>query len=79
MPTDNNISLKENNKIGKYKDLEINDLKTTIVPVIFRELGMIQKGRDKFNKMILGSSSLYEIPKIALCGIAHHYRKVISM
>ena len=51
VPTDNNVSLKEYNKIDKYKDVEIEiekmwHLKTTIVPVIMGALGMIKKRID---------------------------------
>ena len=50
--TDSYISIKEYNKISKYKDLEIDMekmclLKTTTVSVIVGVLGMIKKGMDK--------------------------------
>ena len=72
---DNNISIKEYYKISKYKDLEIEIkkmwwLKTITVPVVVGAPGMIQKGADKRIKKIPGSSSLYEIQKIALCRTA---------
>ena len=52
--------------VSKYKDLEIEIEKmyliTTTVPVIMGALGMIKKRTGKDIK-ILGSLSLYEIPK----------------
>eukprot|EP00795_Rhopilema_esculentum_P010520 gene10520-19245_t len=47
--TDRNISVKEFDKLSKYKDLEIEiqkmwNLKTITVPVIVGALGMIKKG-----------------------------------
>ena len=51
--TDNNISVKEYNKISKYKDLEIEiekksgTLKQPIMTVIVGVRGMIKKGTDE--------------------------------
>ena len=61
---DNNISVKEYNKISNYYNLqkEIEKmwyLKTTTVPVIVIAVGMIKKGIDKHIKKS-SSSSLYE-------------------
>ena len=71
-PIDNNTPIKEYNKISKYKDLEIEiekmwHLKTTMVSVIVGTLGMIKKRTDRHINKIPGSSSLYEIQKIAYC------------
>ena len=65
---DNKISVKEYNKISKYKDLEIKiekmyHLKTNIVPVIAGTLATIKEGTDKHINKIPGSPSLYEIKK----------------
>ena len=67
-PTNKTYKVKEYNKIGEYKDLEIKiekiwHLKTTTVPVIIGTLSMDKKGRDKHIKKISVSSSLYEIQK----------------
>ena len=71
VPTDNNISVKEYNKISKYKDLEKEiekmwHFKTTTVPLIVGALCMIKKGTDKQMNKIPGCPSLYEIQKITL-------------
>ena len=71
VPIDNNSSVQEYNKMNKYKDLKtktekIWHLKNTRVPVIVGELGMIKKETDKHINKIPGSSSEYEIQKIAL-------------
>ena len=79
VPTDNYISVKEYNKISKYKYLEIEIEKTRhlIVPLLVGALGMIKKGTDKHINKIADSSSLNEIQKkIALSGIAHLMRRV---
>ena len=52
VPSDNDISTKEFNTKSKWKDQEIEidkmrQLKTTTVPVIVRELGMIKKRTDE--------------------------------
>ena len=48
VPSNQNISLKEFQKLSKYKDLEIEvtkmwKLKTKIIPVVIGALGMIKK------------------------------------
>ena len=52
IPTDQNISAKEFDKLSKYKDLEIEiqrmwKLRTSTVPVVEGALGMIKKGCQK--------------------------------
>ena len=53
VPIDNNISVKEYNKISKYKyqqiKTEILHLKTTTVPMIVEALGMTKKRTDEQN------------------------------
>ena len=66
MPTDNNISVKEYNKIRKYKDLETEIekmwyLQSTTQPAIAGALGMIKSETDKHITKIPGSPNLYEI------------------
>ena len=65
VPADKNISLKEFQKLSKYKDLEIEvtkmwKLKTKTIPVVIRALGMIKKGTQNFIDQTL---------------VNHHYRK----
>ena len=50
VPSDSNISAKEFEKLGKYKDLEIEiakmwKMKTKTIPVIAEALGVINKGK----------------------------------
>ena len=57
--TDNNISVKEYDKISKYKDLlqklrKCGTLKIISMRVIVEALGMIKKGTDKYINKIAG-------------------------
>ena len=84
VPTDNNISVNEYNKITKYKDLEIEiekiwHLKTNIMPVTVWTRSMNNKGTDKHINKIPGNPNRYEMQKIDLCGTAHLIRRVLSM
>ena len=65
-PTDNNISIKEYNKISNCKHLEIEIEKmwrfnTTTVPIIVGALGMIKKGTDRHINKKPSCLRLYEI------------------
>ena len=82
--SDLNISLKEFQKLSKYKDLEIDvtkmwKLKTKIIPVVIGALGMIKKGIQNFIDQIPGNPSLQEMQKIVLTSTAHILRKVLSI
>ena len=59
-------TVKEYNRISKYKDLDIETekmyyLTTSDVPVIVRSLGMINKGTNKRINRISWKLSQYEI------------------
>ena len=84
VPSDRNLSLKEYEKVSKYKDLEIEiqkmwNLKVTIVPVVIGALGMIQKKTEGHIKRIPGNPCLQELQKIVLNGTAHLLRRVLSI
>ena len=84
IPTDKNISVKEFDKLNKYKDLEIEiekmwRLKTTMVPVIIGALGMVKKGTEKHLQKIPGGHKLKEVQKIVLTSTAHILRKALSI
>ena len=68
VPVDKNISLKEFQKLSKYKDLQIEvtkmwKLKTKIIPVVIGALDMIKKGTQKFIDQIPGKPFLQECRK----------------
>ena len=84
VPSDNNVSAKEFEKLSKYKDLEIEvsrmwKVKTQIIPVIVGALGMIKKGTQKYLNDIPGNLSLTEIQKIVLNSTAHILRRALSV
>ena len=66
VPSDQNISLKEFQKLSKYKDLEIEVTKmwkiiTKIIPVVTEAMGMIKQGTQNFIDQIPGKPSLQEM------------------
>ena len=66
MPSDNNTSDKEFEKLTKYKDLEIEiakiwKMKIKTIPVIVGALGVIKKGTKKYVNEISGNLCLAEI------------------
>ena len=66
VPADKNISLKEFQKLSKYKDLEIEvtkmwKLKTKTIPVVIGDLGIIKKGTQNVINQIPGKKSLHEM------------------
>ena len=66
VPADKNISLKEFEKLSKYKDLEIEvtkmwKLKTKTIPVVIGDLGIIKKGTQNVINQIPGKKSLQEM------------------
>ena len=78
------LSLKIFEKLGKYKDLEIEaikmwHLKITTLPVVIGALGMMAKIAASYISQIPGAPSLTEQQKITLVGTTHILRKVLSM
>ena len=60
VPSDRNLSIKEYEKMSKYKDLEIEiqkmwHLKVTMIPVVIEALGMIMKKTEGHIKRIPGN------------------------
>ena len=84
VPSDQNISLKEFQKLSKYEDREIEvtkmwKLKTKIIPVVIGALGTIKKGSQNFIDQIPGKASLQEMQKIVLTSTAHILQRVLSI
>ena len=84
VPTYKNISLKEFQKLSKYKDLEIEvtkmwKLKTKTIPIVIGVLGMIKKGAQNFIDQVPGKASLQEMQKTVLTSTTHILPKVLSM
>jgi len=81
---DRNVSLKEYEKVSKYKDLGIEiqkmwHLKTTVILVVIGALGMIKRKSEDHMKQIPGNPCLQELQKILLNVTAHLLRRVLSM
>ena len=65
VPSDQNMSLNEFQKVSKYRDLEIEvtkmwKLKTKVIPVVIGALGMIKNGKKKNSLMKYLVSPLYK-------------------
>ena len=75
---DNNNTNKENEKIIRYKDLEI-EIQRIVTPVVAGALGMIKKNTEDHIKRIPRNLGLQELQKIVLNGTAHLLRRVLSM
>ena len=76
VPSDQNISLKEFQKLTKYKDLEIEvtkmwKLKIKIIPAVIGALGMIKKRTQSFIDQTPGKPSLQEMQKNVPTSTAH--------
>ena len=84
VPADKKISLKEFQKLSKYKDLEIEvtkilKLKIKTIAIVTGALGIKKKDTQNFIDETHGKPLLQEIQKIILTSTAHILRKVLSM
>ena len=84
VPSERNLSIKQYEKISKYKDLEIEiqkmwHLKAIVIPVVVGASGMIKKKIEDHIKRIPGNPCLQELQEIVLKGTAHLLRCVLSM
>ena len=79
IPSERNVSIKQMEKLSKYKDLEMEvtkmwKMKTSTIPVAVGVLGLITKGMGKYINQILGSINVDMVQKIVLLGSAHILR-----
>ena len=84
VPSERNVSMKEVEKLSKYKDLEIEvtkmwEMKTTTVPVVVGALGLIKKGLEKQISKIPGTIHIEQLQKIVILGSAHIIRRILSI
>lgn len=84
IPSDPNTSVRVAEKLAKYKDLEIENmkmcgLKTITVPFVIGTLGVIKNGTEKHTDKIPGKTNITEFQKIPLQGSSHIFRKVLSI
>ena len=64
-------------KLSKYKDLEIERMKTTTVPVIIGAFGLVKKGTENYIGKIPGNIRITELQKTVLLGTAHILRRTL--
>ena len=84
VPSDRNIALKEIEKKGKYKDLELEiqrmwQMKTEVIPVVVGALGTIKKGMVENIKRVSERANVTETQKISMLGSARILRKVLNV
>ena len=84
IPSERNVSIKEVEKLSKYKELEIEvtkmwQMKTTTVPIVVGALRLIKRGLEKYISQIPGHIWIEELQKIALLGSAHILRRTLSI
>ena len=84
IPSDRNGSIKEVEKLSKYKDLEIEvtkmwEMKTSKVPIIMGALGLVKKGCETYINQIVGHLRFEELQNIALLGSAHILIRTLSI
>ena len=63
LPTERNISIKEFDKLSKYKDPQVEiermrHLKTTLIPVVVGALGVVKRGNPEPYQIIHGEPNL---------------------
>ena len=66
-------------KLTKYKDLQIEIEKTTIVPVIIGALKLFTKGTENYIGKILGNIRIAELQQTVLLGTANKLRRTLSI
>ena len=84
IPSERNVSIKQMEKLSKYKDLEMEvtkmwKMKTSTIPVSVRALGLITKGVGKYINQIPGSVNVVMVQKIVLLGSAHILKRTLSI
>ena len=75
IPTERNTSLKTMEKLTEYKDLEIENEKTSD----HWSFRACQKGRENYIGKIPGNIRITELQKTVLLGTAHILRKTLSI
>ena len=83
VPADKRVSLKETEKIEKYKDLAIEltriwGMRTRIIPVVVGALGTLSSNSEKWVKELHASITNKDIQRIALLGSAFILRRVLG-
>ena len=84
IPTDRNNSVKVNENVSKYKDLEIEieriwGMKTTTVPLVTGAVGFIRKEMEKYTRKIPGNIQIKGLQESTLLGAYYILGKALSI
>ena len=84
IPSDRNVSIKEVEKLSKYKDLEIEvskmrQMKTSTGPIVIGALGLVKKGLKTYINQISGYIRIEDLHKIVLLRSANILRRTLSI
>ena len=84
VPGDQNIKVKEIEKITKYQDLRLQvqklwDVKVTVIPIVVRVLGTVSEKLDNHLKTIRIPIVISCLEKAALLGTAFILRRVLDI
>jgi len=83
IPDDSNFNTKENEKLNKGNDLEIEisrmwKVRTKIVPITIGALGTIKQGLYQNLQLLPGHSSAIQLKKVTLLSTEHIICKVLG-
>ena len=84
IPGDQNIAIKEQEKIDKYQDLRIElqkvwNVKVVVIPVVIGALGTMSKKIHHYIKQIDIPADIVSIQKTAILGTAYILRRVLGI
>ena len=84
IPSDYNIQKKATEKMTKYVDLQLEcqrmwDETVEVVPIFTGATGVVEKNLKKYINRIPACHNVYNLQRLAILGIAHILRKVLSI
>ena len=84
IPYDRNVSIREVEKLLKYKDLEIEvtkicEMKTSTVPIVMGALALVKTDFEAYINQIPGRIRIEELHKITLVRSTNILRRTLSI